>query len=449
MTRILEVMTPRGSSGFHSSIRGAAPSDSRPTGGWRAVVLLVAVMALIITTLDVATPADFRARALLGLVPVMVALLAPVTVTAVVTGLLICVYIALQAVAPLPTGGSWAVLGPLMIGTGGLLGVLIARRREEQRARVQALTDIAEATQRAVMRGLPERFEDLRIADYYQPAARAARVGGDWYDFQPSPYGVRAVLGDVSGKGLPAVSASAWLLGAFREAAYHEESIEEVARRLEIAMQRYSAWTRLTDGEGLTDAFSTGLLLHFPPTAPECVDVVNFGHEPPLVVTADGRVHTPELPAGLPLGMGTLGAAAPSVARLPFGVGDTLLLFTDGVTECRDEGGTFYPVRERLPRLVSPDGAQEPPEALLGRLAEDLRAHRYGPPSDDAAITVIRRTAERAPYVNEADAELYEFRPKEKEPAGTAVREPAAQYATDMRFLECASRSISSTKASA
>ncbi|MFD7295972.1 PP2C family protein-serine/threonine phosphatase [Streptomyces sp. NPDC059897] len=441
-------MTSRGSSGFHSSIRGAAPSDSRPTGGWRAMVLLVAVMALIIATLDVATPADFRARALLGLVPIAVALLAPVSVTAVLTGLLICVYIGLQAVAPLPTGG-WSVLGPLMIGTGGLLGVLIARRREEQRARVQALTDIAEATQRAVMRGLPERFEDLRIADFYQPAARAARVGGDWYDFQPSPYGVRAVLGDVSGKGLPAVSASAWLLGAFREAAYHEDRIEEVARRLEIAMQRYSAWTRLTDDEGLTDAFSTGLLLHFPPTAPECVDVVNFGHEPPLVVTADGRVHTPELPAGLPLGMGTLGAAAPGVARLPFGVGDTLILFTDGVTECRDQGGTFYPVRERLPFLVSPDGAQEPPEALLGRLAEDLRAHRYGPPSDDAAITVIRRTAERAPYPGGVDAELYEYRPEKKETADTAVRGAAAQYATDMRFLECASRSISSTKASA
>ncbi|WP_425831902.1 PP2C family protein-serine/threonine phosphatase [Streptomyces fractus] len=444
-------MTSRGSSGFYSSIRGAVPSDSRPTGGWRAVVLLVAVMALIIVTLDVATPADFRARALLGLVPIAVALLAPVSVTAVVTGLLVCVYIGLQAVAPLPTGG-WSVLGPLMIGTGGLLGVLIARRREEQRSRVQALTDIAEATQRAVMRGLPERFEDLNIADFYQPAARAARVGGDWYDFQPSPHGVRAVLGDVSGKGLPAVSASAWLLGAFREAAYHEERIEEVARRLEIAMQRYSAWTRITHDEGLTDAFSTGLLLHFPPTSSEYVDVVNFGHEPPLVVTADGRVHTPELPAGLPLGMGTLGAAAPGVARLPFGVGDTLILFTDGVTECRDENGTFYPVRERLPHLVSPRGAQEPPEALLSRLAEDLRAHRYGPPSDDAAITVVRRTAERAPYLDEADAELYEYRPKPKETAETAdsaVRAAQAQYATDMRFLECASRSISSTKANA
>ncbi|MFI5658229.1 PP2C family protein-serine/threonine phosphatase [Streptomyces sp. NPDC051684] len=443
-------MTSRGSSGFHSSIRGADPTDTRPTGGWRAMVLLVAVMALIIATLDVATPADFQARALLGLVPIVVALLAPVSVTAVVTGMLICVYVGLQAVAPLPTSGSWDLLGPLMIGTGGLLGVLIARRREEQRARVQALTDIAEATQRAVMRGLPERFEDLRIADFYQPAARAARVGGDWYDFQPSPHGVRAVLGDVSGKGLPAVSASAWLLGAFREAAYHEERIEEVARRLEIAMQRYSAWTRITHDEGLTDAFSTGLLLHFPPTDPECVDIVNFGHEPPLVVTADGRVHTPDLPAGLPLGMGTLGAAAPTVARLPFGVGDTLILFTDGVTECRDADGTFYPVRERLPRLVSPRGAQESPEALLGRLAEDLRAHRYGPPSDDAAITLLRRTAERAGYENEADAELYEYRHKEPDDtADTAVQGAATQYATDMRFLECASRSISSTKASA
>ncbi|WP_306318345.1 MULTISPECIES: PP2C family protein-serine/threonine phosphatase [unclassified Streptomyces] len=435
----------RGSVGhYQSSIRGAIPSVSRPTGGWRAVGLLVAVMALIIVTLDMATPDDFRARALLGLVPVLVAVFASVGVTAVTTGLLICVYIGLQAVEPLPTSGDWAVFGPLMIGTGGLLGVLIARRREEQRARVQAITDIAEATQRAVMRSLPERMEDLRIADFYQPAARAARVGGDWYDFQPSPYGVRAVLGDVSGKGLPAVSASAWLLGAFREAAFHEERIEEVARRLEVAMERYSAWNRLTHDEGLTDAFSTGLLLNFPPTSAEYVDVVNFGHEPPLVVTADGEVRTPDLPAGLPLGMGMLGGAAPRVARLPFGVGDTLILFTDGVTECRDAGGTFYPVRERLPRLVTERTAHEPPEALLRRLAADLHEHRYGPPSDDAAITVIRRTAERAPYLDEADAELYQPRPK-----SGAAAEPEAQYATDIRFLECASRSSSSTKASA
>ncbi|MYW68832.1 SpoIIE family protein phosphatase [Streptomyces sp. SID8379] len=415
-----------GSSSFTSATREARPSTVRPTGGWRTMVLLALVMLVCIVSLDLATPYDFRARALLGLVPIVVAILASVTATATVTGALIVVYVGLQAVSPTPSGG-WAVLGPLLIGTGGLLGVLIARRREEQQARLQAVTDIAEATQRAVMRSLPDHVGDLHIADFYQPAARAARVGGDWYDFQPSPHGVRAVLGDVSGKGLPAVSASASLLGAFREAAYHEGDVSEVARRLEIAMQRYSAWTRVVDEEELPDPFSTALLLHFPPDA-DAVDVVNFGHEPPLVVTAQGRVHTAEVTPGVPLGMGSLGAGLPEPVRLPFRTGDTLVLFTDGVTECRDAGGTFYPVRERLPRLVERLPADAPPQELLRRLALDLHEHRYGPPSDDAAVTVIRRTTETvAPYATASDAGLYLPRSQPSAPTHASAQYASAQ----------------------
>ncbi|MGY0017465.1 PP2C family protein-serine/threonine phosphatase [Streptomyces sp. YJ-C3] len=385
------------------------PGAVRPTGGWRAVVLLVTAMITAVVTLDLATPADLRARALFGLVPIAVALLAPVMATAVVTGVLLVVYMTLQSLSPVPSGGL-AVLGPLMIGTGGLLGVLIARRKEEQLARLQAVTDVAEATQRAVMRTLPDRVGPLHIADFYQPAARAARLGGDWYDFQPSPHGIRAVLGDVSGKGLPAVSASAALLGAFREAGYHEACVGEVAGRLETAMQRYNAWARSIHDSEHPDAFSTALLLHFPPDE-EAVDIVNFGHEPPLVVSADGRVHTPDVRPGLPLGMGALGAGPPAPVRLPLRPGDTLVLFTDGVTECRDEGGVFYPVRERLPRLVSAATAERPPGELLRLLAQDLHRHRHGAPHDDAAITVIRRTATSvAPYVTQADAALYEPR---------------------------------------
>ncbi|WP_372350455.1 PP2C family protein-serine/threonine phosphatase [Streptomyces sp. KL116D] len=407
----------------------------RPTGGWSALVGLVVVLVAGIVALDLATPTDFRSRALFGLVPVVVALLAPVMATAVVSGALLLTYLGLQTLSPSPSGGI-AVLGPLMIGTGGLLGVLIARRREAQQSRLQALTDIAEATQRAVMRVLPDRVENVHIADFYQPAARSARVGGDWYDFQPSPYGLRAVLGDVSGKGLPAVSASASLLGAFREAAYHEEPLAEVAHRLEIAMQRYNAWTRVTQDSERADAFSTALLLHFPPDpAAEYVDVVDFGHEPPLLVSPDGSVRTPELPPGLPLGMGPLGGDAPETVRLPLRPGDTLVLFTDGVTECRDASGAFYPVRERMARLITPEIAQAPPGALLRLLAEDLHAHRHGPPSDDAAVTVIRRTASRtSAFASAEDAALYDGR---------------GQYATDIRPLEWASRSISSTKATA
>ncbi|MFJ8823952.1 PP2C family protein-serine/threonine phosphatase [Streptomyces sp. NPDC102467] len=387
--------------------RDARPGTVRPAGGWRALVLVVAVLVTAVVTLDLATPTDFRARALLGLVPIAVAMLAPVLATAVVTGLLLITYMVLQSLSPIPSDGV-AVLGPLMIGTGGLLGVLIARRKEEQQARLQAVTDVAEATQRAVMRALPDRIGPLHIADFYQPAARAARIGGDWYDFQPSPHGIRAVLGDVSGKGLPAVSASASLLGAFREAGYHAARVEEIAERLETAMQRYNAWTRTMRDSEHPDAFSTALLLHFPPDD-EAVDIVNFGHEPPLVVSPDGRVHTPAVPPGLPLGMGSLGARPPVPVRLPFRPGDTLVLFTDGVTECRDHGGDFYPVRERLPGLAA-DAAvtQGPPGELLRLIAEDLHRHRHGAPHDDAAITVIRRTAtEVAPFATAADAALY------------------------------------------
>ncbi|MFJ4713004.1 PP2C family protein-serine/threonine phosphatase [Streptomyces sp. NPDC088785] len=425
-----------GSSSFTSPTREARPTV-RPTGGWRAVLLVMLVGVVTVVSLDLATPADFRTRALLGLLPMGVAVLTSVMTTAMVTGGMLVVYIGLQLVSPVPSGG-WGVVGPLLIATGGLLGVLIARRREEQHARLQAVTAIAEATQRAVMRAVPEHVGNLHIADFYQPAARAARVGGDWYDVQPSPHGVRAVLGDVSGKGLPAVSASASLLGAFREAGYHEADVREVARRLEIGMQRYSAWARVMGEEELPDAFSTALLLHFPPGT-DAVDIVNFGHEPPLVVGADGRVHTPEVPPGVPLGMGALGAALPEPVRLPFGVGDTLVLFTDGVTESRDDDGVFYPVRDRLPGLVRELPADAPPGELLRRLVHDLHGHRHGSTSDDTAITVVRRTAGNvAPYAADTDAVLYE--PARAQP-------PRDQYATDMRERACPSRSTSSTKA--
>ncbi|MEV5606875.1 PP2C family protein-serine/threonine phosphatase [Streptomyces sp. NPDC052225] len=429
------------SSYYQPTPRDGRQSAARPTGGWPAVGLIVAFMVVGVVSLDLATPQDFRARALLGLVPIVVGMLAPVVATATITGLLLATYIGLTAWQPTPSGGI-AVLGPLMIGTGGLLGVLISRRREEQHNRLRIVTDIAEATQRAVMRVLPERIENVHIADFYQPAARSARVGGDWYDFQPSPHGLRAVLGDVSGKGLAAVSASSALLAAFREAAYHEAPLPEVARRLEIAMQRYNAWTRMTQDSDRTDAFSTALLLHFPTDpAAEYVDIVDFGHEPPLVISPDGLVHTPDLSAGLPLGMGPLGVDAPAATRLALRPGDTLVLFTDGVTECRDADGVFYPVRERMARLVTADTAQAPPGELLRLLAEDLHAHRHGPPADDAAITVIRRTqTPTKAFVGTEDAALYE---------GPRDVPAQAQYATDMRPLEWASRSISSTKATA
>ncbi|MGH4030998.1 PP2C family protein-serine/threonine phosphatase [Actinomycetota bacterium Odt1-20B] len=344
------------------------------------------------------TPWDFPAGVLLALLPIGIALFSSVLATTVVGLLILTAHLTLWSDG-FDLSHDVAVVVALLIGVGGLLGVLVAWHRERTRVTLRAVTEVAEATQRAVLRPIPSRVHDLHIADLYRPSASAARLGGDWYDIQPSPYGIRAVLGDVSGKGLPAVSASAALLGCFREAAYHKEDLSEVGHRLESAVQRYNTWAwHWKDGPGIEAApaelFSTAVLLQLCDDTPGTVDVLAYGHEPPLIVGADGTVRSPEVEPGLPLGMATLGVAMPtSPTRLPFSEGDTLLLYTDGVNECRSRDGTFYPVRQRMAQLARESGAT--PEDLVDRLEHDLLAHSGGPLGDDAAIIAIRRVPSR------------------------------------------------------
>lgn len=95
-----------------------------------------------------------------------------------------------------------------------------------------------------MLRPLPYHWGGLDWSAVYVTADHVARVGGDFYDLQPSRYGTRVILGDVQGKGLGAVAASAVLLGTFREAGYHEGRLRDVARRLETRMKRQQAYTR-------------------------------------------------------------------------------------------------------------------------------------------------------------------------------------------------------------
>ncbi|WP_327412983.1 PP2C family protein-serine/threonine phosphatase [Streptomyces sp. NBC_01233] len=109
----------------------------------------------------------------------------------------------------------------------GLLGEL--RRSQE----------IAGAAQRALLRPLPGRIDGLAPAAAQLSASRGAAVGGDLYEAVPTAHGVRVVIGDVRGHGLPALGAAAAVLGAFREAAYDEVSLGGVLRRMERALGRH------------------------------------------------------------------------------------------------------------------------------------------------------------------------------------------------------------------
>ncbi len=348
----------------------------------RAARRLPAVLITGGALFGLGAPANYTCAPFLSAAPLVAAPLH--TLRATVAAALAAVAVAVGLVfyhRPSDTGEALAEIAA--IGTVSLvaLGInRIARRSDQQLASARG---IAEAAQRAVLPAPPSRIGGLRVAARYVAAHAGARIGGDLYAVQDTPYGVRAVVGDVRGKGLGAVEAVAVVIGAFREAAEQEPTLEGVAGRLERALQREGARrANLDQYEG----FTTAVLAELPPGQP-VLRLLNRGHPPPLLLHADGRVGAadPTVPA-LPLGLGDLGVWADRAEEREFPAGSMLLLMTDGVTEARDADGTFYDPRAEL------TGRQfRSPETLLDSLVAEVTRHSGGQAADDMALLAIRR----------------------------------------------------------
>ncbi|MFI0906225.1 PP2C family protein-serine/threonine phosphatase [Streptomyces sioyaensis] len=271
----------------------------------------------------------------------------------------------------------------------GLIGVLalainglIARQ-----GRDLALTrDLAEAVQLAVLPDPPERAGPLAVAAGYVAAQAEARIGGDLYAVQETPFGVRMIIGDVRGKGIQAVAAVSVAIGAFRQEAEYAPTLDTLVRRLDEAMTRGAARSGpIPSSEG----FTTAVLAEVSADG-QVLSLVNRGHPPPYLVHGGQLVRLDPTVPQLPLGMGLddlapVGHAPAEVVRLPPGA--SLLLVTDGVTEARDAQGTFYdPLRSRRMgrRFTRPD-------VLVDALIKDVGRWTGGEGQDDMAILAVTR----------------------------------------------------------
>ncbi|MFE4958434.1 PP2C family protein-serine/threonine phosphatase [Streptomyces sp. NPDC056653] len=261
----------------------------------------------------------------------------------------------------------------------------VVRRSNEQLASARV---IAETAMRAVLPTPSERIGGLHVAARYEAAQADEFVGGDLFAVAESSYGVRLVVGDVRGKGLEAVGTVAVVIGAFREAAEQEDSLEGVARRLERALAREGA---RQGGIDPVEGFVTAVLAEIPPGAAE-VRIVNRGHPEPLLLHPDGSLEAlfPTVPA-LPLGM-DLGAWTDRADVWELAAGMTLLAYTDGLSEARDAQGDFYDPAARLRGRIFPG-----PEELLSALADDVRLHTGGRSTDDMALLAVARPARGQP----------------------------------------------------
>ncbi|WP_405407315.1 PP2C family protein-serine/threonine phosphatase [Streptomyces decoyicus] len=255
----------------------------------------------------------------------------------------------------------------------GSLASALRRRREQVLAAVRS---VAEAAQHAFLKPVPATVGHFQTAVHYSAAAAEARIGGDLYALVPTPFGVRLIVGDVRGKGLPAVGIAALVLGVFREAAYDEPDLLDVVHRIERSLARNLG----------PDDFVTAVLAGYPEA--DRMELVNCGHAAPLLVHDAGVLPVEPVHPAPPLGLRALSGETPSLQETTLSDGDQLLFYTDGVTEARDHKREFYPLVERLSRHLS-----EEPSRTLAALHEDLLAHVGGELHDDAAMLLLRRPA--------------------------------------------------------
>ncbi|MFB6592246.1 PP2C family protein-serine/threonine phosphatase [Streptomyces diastaticus] len=367
--------------------------------GRDAVRVLPAVLLILIVLGDLWTSSGFRMITWVVMVPALTAALAGVGGTVVFSVLSLAAYLLVDTVLhPVPETG---LPGFLLVVAAGSTSVAACAVRRANERRAERLALVADVVRDTVLRPLPFQWGGLDWSALYVTADRVARVGGDFYDLQPSPHGTRVVLGDVQGKGIGAVAAVAVLLGTFREAAYHEGLLRDVARRLETRMKRQQAYSRFI-GRNESDRFATAVVLSFDPVEPGTVrrgvsgmDLATLGHEPPLAVGPDGVRALPST-GGVPLGMGELACdppgSGPRIARDGLAPDETLLLFTDGVTEARDRTGAFYPLQQDLARAVAEDPGLTQPERLVRYVRDAVDRHVRGArwESDDLTLLALR-----------------------------------------------------------
>ncbi len=260
----------------------------------------------------------------------------------------------------------------------GWVSTTLRLRQELALAEAQLVAEIA---RRVLLRPVPDRVGSVRAAVHYAAAHAHASIGGDLYEVVNTRHGVRAVVGDVRGKGLAAVETAAAVLGAFREAAHQEASLDRVAGWLAVSLDRA---LHENDHPGIEEEFVTLVLIGI--RSDGTAEVVNCGHPAPVLLRAGEGVALLEPAEPVPpLGVLDPADVRPPVQRLPLRPGDRVLLYTDGVIEARDGGGAFYPLTERLPHCAT--GC---PVEVLRNVHQDVVRHVGHKLGDDAAMLLLQ-----------------------------------------------------------
>ncbi|MFD0366725.1 PP2C family protein-serine/threonine phosphatase [Streptomyces sp. NPDC059071] len=358
-------------------IESGRPGLRRSHGYGRLVRLSPVILTVVIASLAYATPPEMAFSRLLPAAPALAAAMWPVLPTVLLGTVCLLLMIGLSLVFP-DLGTWWTGGGIVAVTVAAAYGSHVRLQRERTLFQVRL---VADAAQQVVLRPLPHRFRNVEIESLYLAAAAEARIGGDFYEVVDTPYGVRLLIGDVRGKGLPAVGAAAAIVNAFREAAHGEASMTDIARRLDASCARHNA---AHPPEAPMERFATALLVEVPHRGSR-ITIVNCGHPPPLIHSVEGvRALEPSVPSPL-LSLAELIGDQYRGDTFDFAPGELLLLYTDGIAETRARDGEFFPLTAWMRRQPP-----TPPRDLLTALHHELLRHSRGSLDDDIAALAVR-----------------------------------------------------------
>ncbi|MFE6092657.1 PP2C family protein-serine/threonine phosphatase [Streptomyces massasporeus] len=272
---------------------------------------------------------------------------------------------------------------------------LLRRREEAERARAEAdearrqaeadrarLADALAVLQRSLVPDSLPAVPGLETAVHYH-AASPDQLGGDFYDLFPVAGNRWAFfLGDVCGKGPEAASLTSLTRYTLRAAAHHDPDPASALTTLNAVLhERYTG-----DGDPRYCTCIFGIVEPGGEHGPATVRLASGGHPPALVLRSDGRAEFLPTPGGLLIGV-VPGAPIGTVETV-LAPGDTVVLYTDGLTEARTGPGRDDLYGEDALHAFATDHAPASPHEAITALTGLLESFGDGLDDDTALLAL-------------------------------------------------------------
>jgi serine phosphatase RsbU (regulator of sigma subunit) len=251
---------------------------------------------------------------------------------------------------------------------------LLIRRAQQVRSTKRVSDYEKHDAQKLQTRIVPRRHVRTQGIEVFGDSIPAGVIGGDYFGvWQPTTDALHVCVADVSGKGTPGALIAAMLYASVSTLSSSSNSPESVLSQVETTLRN-----QLGEGHYVTIFYAVldlrTRVLHY----------VNAGHCPPILRRQSGSVETlgPTRPV-----LGFMLEEGFRSERLTLGIGDRLLLYTDGVSEASNAAEEeFGP--DRLMALV--EGPEhEAMEGRYERIMDQVRGHAAGQFTDDATLVLL------------------------------------------------------------